>query len=246
MSNPTGHNGADGPDDLPTDGTSAPSAGSQWSSEWEPGSASGAAAERNEEADSAGADPVAKGPDGLTASFAPGASNAASDEGAPYGAQESGDTRPYDPQTYGSQSYGAPAYGQHYGAQPYQSQQYGAPAYGQQYGAQQYGAQPYDLPQYGAQPYGQPYGVMQPYGQASSVARKDPTLMLIASFFIPGLGTILNGETGKGVGILAGYLIGIPLAVILIGIPMMMGFWIWGMVDAYQGAQRFNTRHGLP
>ena len=87
---------------------------------------------------------------------------------------------------------------------------------------------------------------MQGYGQPSSLVRKDPGLMLLASFFIPGLGTILNGDTGKGVGILVGYLIGIVLSAVIIGIPMVIGFWIWGLVDAYQGAQKYNASHGLP
>lgn len=205
MSNPTDHNGSGGPDDLPVDGRSAPSADSQPSS----GQAHGGQA------------------------FGAQGNGGAQGFG---GAQGYGGAGPSEPQAYGAQPYGTPAYGQ-----PYGSQHYGAPAYGQQFGAQPYGA-----PQYGVQPYVQPYGAMQPYGQASLAARKDPALMLIASFFIPGLGTILNGETGKGIGILAGYLIGIPLTLILIGVPMVLGFWIWGMVDAYQGAQNHNARHGLP
>ena len=107
------------------------------------------------------------------------------------------------------------------------SQQYG--------GQQQYGAQPF----YGGYP---DQGQVQPYGQG---VRKDPALMLVASIFIAGLGTILNGETGKGVGILVGYIIGAVLSVVLIGIPIMFGFWVWGMIDAYQGAQKYNAEHGF-
>jgi hypothetical protein len=38
------------------------------------------------------------------------------------------------------------------------------------------------------------------------------------------------------------------LAVFLIGflfLPVCFVVWIWGMVDAYQGAQRWNARHGI-
>ena len=168
-----------------------------------------------------------------------------------YGSQphESG---PY-PGNYPDHQYGTPSYGsqssgaQSYDAQqPYGGQPYGAQSYGQPYGGQSYGAQSYGQP-YGAQPFGaQPYGAVQPYGQASQAARKDPALMLVASLIIPGLGTILNGETGKGVGILAGYIVGALLTVVLIGLPIMFGFWIWGMIDAYNGAKSHNARHGLP
>ena len=56
---------------------------------------------------------------------------------------------------------------------------------------------------------------------------------------------MLNGETGKGIGILAGYLVALLLSLVLIGIPIVIGLWIWGMVDAYSGAQKWNARHGI-
>lgn len=77
------------------------------------------------------------------------------------------------------------------------------------------------------------------------VAPKSPGLALLASFFIPGLGTMINGEVGKGVGILVGYIVSCILVVVVIGLAGMLGFWIWGMVDAYRGAQRWNARHGI-
>ena len=77
------------------------------------------------------------------------------------------------------------------------------------------------------------------------VAPKNPALALLASFFVPGLGSMVNGEVGKGVGILIGYLVSAMLSFFLIGIPGVIGFWIWGMVDGYQGAQRWNARHGI-
>jgi len=140
-----------------------------------------------------------------------------------------------------------------YGGQQYGTPQYGSPQPGGQFDPGQYGAQPfygaeyaYGAQQpYGMQSYGQRYG-MQSYGQFPPAARKDPALMLVASLLVPGLGTMLVGRAGRGVGILAGYLVGALLSVILIGLPIMFGFWIWGMVDAYQGAKDHNARHGLP
>jgi TM2 domain-containing membrane protein YozV len=104
---------------------------------------------------------------------------------------------------------------------------------------------------------GQPpgYGPPPPYSQAPApyphhppgyqVAPKNPGLSLLASFFIPGLGSMVNGEVGKGIGILVGYLVSAVLVLLVIGIVGMLGFWIWGMVDAYQGAQKWNARHGI-
>lgn len=146
---------------------------------------------------------------------------------------------PYGDQQFGGQQFGNPQFG----GQPGQpGQPYGMPDYGSSgYGSPQFGAQHYG----GMQAYGQQHGGMQPYGYPPA-ARKDPALMLIASLILPGLGTILNGATGKGIGIMAGYFIGALLSVILIGLPIMFGFWVWGMYDAYQGAKMHNARHGLP
>lgn len=84
-----------------------------------------------------------------------------------------------------------------------------------------------------------------PHTYQPVIAPKQPGLMLLASFFIPGLGTMMNGETGKGIGILIGWILSAVLTLFVIGIFTGLGFWIWGMVDAYQGAQRWNARHGI-
>ena len=88
-------------------------------------------------------------------------------------------------------------------------------------------------------PYGHP-----PVGY-HAVAPKNPAISLLASCFIPGLGTLLNGETGKGIGILVGYFVAILFSMVLIGIPFVIALWVWGMVDGYQGAQKWNARHGI-
>lgn len=100
-------------------------------------------------------------------------------------------------------------------------------------------------PQMAQQPYVQPYG--QPFGQPYpyQVAPKSPGIALLASFFIPGLGSMIVGRGGVGAGILIGYVIGLFFSFILIGLPFVFGFWIWGMVDAYTGAQNWNARHGI-
>ena len=66
-----------------------------------------------------------------------------------------------------------------------------------------------------------------------------------ASFFVPGLGSIINGDVAKGIGIFIGYVVGFVLVIVLVGIVGVFGFWVWGMVDAYQGARRWNAAHGI-
>ena len=113
---------------------------------------------------------------------------------------------------------------------------------------------PHDPHQQGwTQPIGPPYppqgyaGSPVPYGYRPpmQVAPKSPGLSLLASFFIPGLGSMINGDVGKGIGILVGYLVSCVLVLILVGIVGVFGFWIWGMVDGYQGARTWNLRHGI-
>lgn len=105
------------------------------------------------------------------------------------------------------------------------------------------------LPQLlGPPPSGPAYGLVpNDYGvvPAVQVAPKNPAIALLASFFVPGLGSLLNGDVAKAIAIFVGYVISWALTLILIGFVGLFGFWIWGMVDAYQGAQRWNARRGI-
>ena len=85
-------------------------------------------------------------------------------------------------------------------------------------------------------------------------ASKSPGLHAVASFFIPGLGTLLCGKTARGllilglsavslfgVNILANALIGgEPTG---IGAFLAIPLWVWGMVDGYRSAQQWNLEH---
>jgi TM2 domain-containing membrane protein YozV len=101
-------------------------------------------------------------------------------------------------------------------------------------------------PGYVSAGYVQP-GQGQPgYGQPGYVVKpKDPAISVIVSIFVPGLGSIINGDTGIGIAILIGYFVSFILTFFIIGIVGLIGFWIWGVVDAYQGAQRWNLKHGI-
>lgn len=80
---------------------------------------------------------------------------------------------------------------------------------------------------------------------AMTVAPKSPAVSVLLSIFIPGLGSMVNDNVGVGVAILVLNIIGWILAILLIGVPLVIGAWIWGLVDAYQSAQRWNRAHGI-
>lgn len=76
----------------------------------------------------------------------------------------------------------------------------------------------------------------QPQGGPGRRGATRPSLVVLASFVVPGLGSIINGDVRKGVGILTGFVVSALLSVILLGIIGMFGFWLWGLIDAYDGA----------
>ena len=78
-----------------------------------------------------------------------------------------------------------------------------------------------------------------------TVAPKNPALSVLLSILIPGLGSMVNDNVGTGVAILVLNIVGWILAIVLIGIPLAIGTWIWGLVDAYKSAQRWNHAHGI-
>ena len=94
--------------------------------------------------------------------------------------------------------------------------------------------------------------------------RRDPLVYAVASFFVPGLGTIINGQVRRGVTIMAIHygtpfavlailfftlfttrvdLSPVNLAVILGALAVMFGTGIWGIVDAYRAASEHNRLH---
>jgi TM2 domain-containing membrane protein YozV len=106
-----------------------------------------------------------------------------------------------------------------------------------------YPAQPYQ--QYPQPPYPvQQGGYMQPYG-AMAVAPKNPGFALVASFFIPGLGSVINGSVGMGILIVVSYVIAWISLTVLIGFLLVPAVWVWGMIDAYHGAKSWNRKHGI-
>jgi TM2 domain-containing membrane protein YozV len=127
---------------------------------------------------------------------------------------------------------GAPGYGGH-GEERYRIREQPAPQYRERYTPEQQAQQWAPLPLY------------EPEMHRTTVAPKSPAVSVLLSIFIPGLGSIVNENAGTGVAILVLNIIGWILAIVLIGIPLAIGTWIWGLVDAYKSAQRWNRAHGI-
>lgn len=127
---------------------------------------------------------------------------------------------------------GMPGHGQ-YGHERYQIREQPQPQYQEQYEPGQQIQEWAPLPLYGHEMH------------EMTVAPKSPAVSVLLSIFIPGLGSMVNDNVGVGVAILVLNIIGWILAILLIGVPLMIGSWIWGLVDAYQSAQRWNRAHGI-
>jgi len=98
--------------------------------------------------------------------------------------------------------------------------------------------------------YGQPmaYGQPNSYGQPMMYNQVQPHsagIAVLASFFVPGLGSMLNEKVGKGVGILACYIVAVILCFVLVGFIVAPAVWIWGMVAGNNDANQWNRQHGI-
>jgi TM2 domain-containing membrane protein YozV len=80
-----------------------------------------------------------------------------------------------------------------------------------------------------------------PAQQIIIVSEKSPGLAAVLSFFWAGLGQIYNGEIGKGILMMVAYVISCVMMGIVIGFITTPILWIYGMVDAYKTAEKFNS-----
>jgi TM2 domain-containing membrane protein YozV len=122
--------------------------------------------------------------------------------------------------------------------QPSAGQAYPPPAAGQAYPPP--GQNGYPPAQY-QQPYPQGY----PAPPVMQLVPKNAGLALLISFFLPGVGSMYAGKTTTGVIILVGYIISWVLTIVIIGFVGLFGFWVWGLIDAYQAAQAWNRARGI-
>lgn len=95
----------------------------------------------------------------------------------------------------------------------------------------------------------QPYAAMPPsYGQGMAFQQVQPHstgLAVVASLFVPGLGSMINDKVGKGIGILVAYIVAVALIFAFIGFVAAPAVWIWGMVAANNDARSWNRAHGI-
>lgn len=72
-----------------------------------------------------------------------------------------------------------------------------------------------------------------PAGATDGVPQKHPGLAAVASFLVPGLGQIYNGQIGKGLVLLV---VVVGLAITIVGLVVAIPLWIWQIYDAYRTA----------
>lgn len=58
--------------------------------------------------------------------------------------------------------------------------------------------------------------------------------LLLNVFVLPGLGSLVAGKTKTGIWQIVLVVLGVPLSIVLVGIPMMFAAWIWGLVTGIQ------------
>ena len=71
-------------------------------------------------------------------------------------------------------------------------------------------------------------------------ALRSPGLAAVLSFFWCGLGQIYNRQIAKGIMMMIAYAISAFMMYLLIGFITTPILWIWGIIDAYREADRFN------
>ena len=86
---------------------------------------------------------------------------------------------------------------------------------------------------------------VRPNFQPMTVQPHSAGLAVAASFFVPGLGSMLNERVGKGVLIVCCYAVAWISCLFLIGFVLAPAVWIWGMVAANNDAHSWNRAHGI-
>jgi TM2 domain-containing membrane protein YozV len=77
------------------------------------------------------------------------------------------------------------------------------------------------------------------------VAPRSPALGALASFFVPGLGSMIAGRVGKGIAILVCSILAMISTLLVIGFVLAPAVWIWGMVAGFGDMRRWNAKHGI-
>ena len=76
-------------------------------------------------------------------------------------------------------------------------------------------------------------------------AHKNEVLYAFGGVFFPGLVLILMGRKKLGIIMLCCWLASIALSVVFIGIPLLVGTYIWSVIACFREARRQNEAHGF-
>ena len=70
---------------------------------------------------------------------------------------------------------------------------------------------------------------------------RNPVLAVVLSLILPGAGQIYNGETGKGIAMIVGSIVCLAASALVFPFLILIGIWIWGMIDANTRANEINA-----
>jgi hypothetical protein len=76
-------------------------------------------------------------------------------------------------------------------------------------------------------------------------AHKNEVLYAFGGLFFPGLVLLLMGQKKQGIIMLCCWLACIALSIVLIGIPLLVGVYIWSVIACFREARRQNEAHGF-
>ena len=72
----------------------------------------------------------------------------------------------------------------------------------------------------------------------------DPTAVtaMVLNVIVPGLGSLISGRTSTGVGQLVLWMVGFLLSFVLVGIPIVIGAWVWSVVTGVRILEESKRR----
>jgi hypothetical protein len=76
-------------------------------------------------------------------------------------------------------------------------------------------------------------------------AHKNEVLYAFGGLFFPGVVLLLMGRKKQGIIMLCCWLASIALSIVLIGIPLLVGVYIWSVIACFREARRQNEAHGF-
>ena len=76
-------------------------------------------------------------------------------------------------------------------------------------------------------------------------AHKNEVLYAFGGLFFPGVVLLLMGRKKLGIIMLCCWLASIALSIVLIGIPLLVGVYIWSVIACFREARRQNEAHGF-